>query len=490
MPALVQADFLELLQRTTSAEWLDGLLDTTTGQAVLNALFDMGAEAAADTIAGCESAIISLAAGGRPGVAYITLTRSVFATAVTIPAGYPFLSSKGTELRVTASITVPAGTATFVLPIQTLAFAETVNTFAQDAFVAGITGSAASTAGAPIITDGAANVVLGPPGTTVNTVVASSTDITQSTYDWLSVLGNERGVQRQAGELEEDYRLRVRNIPDTVSPKAISTSVNGAGIRVGIAPIMVLEPFRDGADAATQAAYNLGYFDPVFASGITPAADSPGEDFLDDRTRMLVDRRMATAYFELDTPSAIRMPDDQVLFCDSGYLDDFVFGYTDLGQHPAVISALMSIWEEANRKRAAAVQFDLVLPVAQTLAQVGTTSSAGLTLLLTFAPTVGTVWMLVDAEASQVYDVSTLAPLVTGWNAPFFHTIRFTFEDTSTFFTPSSDSRETDYWSLWRLAEAGMPISKRITQIDLFVSSDGVLPVNFYCQARVLTVTT
>jgi hypothetical protein len=120
---------------------------------------------------------------------------------------------------------------------------------------------------------------------------------------------------------------------------------------------------------------------------------------------------------------------------------------------------------------------------------VGATTSAVEVLLAAFVPTLGTSWLLVDTEVSHAYDVSTLTPLVGAWDAPFTHRVRYTFTDATTFSTPITKTRQTEYWSLWRLADIGMPIGKHIALIELLGKSNGVLGLNAYCQSRVLPVT-
>ena len=489
--ALAAADFLDLLRRTTSTAWLDGLLDTPEGTAILNGIFEIGHQAAIATEDGCNTASISLAPGGRPGITTVTLSRAVFATPVTIPTGYPFRAETGAVLRTTAPLTIPGGTQFFVVPLQTLAFSEVVNTFARIAFPMGITGSAASDPSAPIVLDGASNPVLGPPGTVVNTTVIGSSDITQAVSDWLSVNGNERGQQRQASELEEDYRLRVRNIPDAVSPKAISQGANAAGVRVGIAPITLLEPFNDGADVATRAAYSLGWFDTLYSTGTNDVATSPKVDFFDDYYHPVVDRRMAVAYFELDTPPTITMPDSLVFFADTSFFDDDVWGYLDVGDHPDVISSLMAIWEEGYRKRAACVNFDVVLPIPIEVINNGASAAAIETSVIFNSAPLGKSWLFIGLAVGHGSSYPALPPPAIFIPVPevYSHRVKFIFTDATVFYTPSYFGTDTEYCSPERLDALGFPTGKHIASITGYVTSDGVRLVNLVSDLRVLVFT-
>ena len=78
-----------------------------------------------------------------------------------------------------------------------------------------------------------------PVVATTFTLVEESTPIENGSSDWLSAHGRERGQLRQAYEAEGAYRLRVRNVPDAVTPIAISRAVQGAASHAGLAPFWI-----------------------------------------------------------------------------------------------------------------------------------------------------------------------------------------------------------------------------------------------------------
>lgn len=65
-------------------------------------------------------------------------------------------------------------------------------------------------------------------------VVAQPADATGGTAPMLEGLGADRGITRRVGESADAYRLRVRSLPDTVSPAAIRRSVASILAPLGI----------------------------------------------------------------------------------------------------------------------------------------------------------------------------------------------------------------------------------------------------------------
>lgn len=497
MDAFTRDDFIDILRRNCDATWLDGLLEAPDSTALLEGFFAICVQASQSAIDGCNTALISAAPGGNPGSCAVTFSRPSLNAGATIdiPAGYLFKAENGAQLRLAAAVHVAAGPLTFALTLQSVRQSEVVDTFAADAFTDGITGSAATDPSMAVILDSASNAAFGPPGTTVYTLVDSSTPLFGANSDWLSVLGNERGQQRQAGEDVGLYRLRVRNIADAVSPLAISVAVNGVAQSVGLDPVMFLEPFDSGVSQALRDLYNFGVFGstvhpgspfvegPLFSSGSTPVGSSAMEDFFDDPGRLVVSNREVTAYFELDTPGVIFDSTGYQYFSDVSYFDDPVFGYADVTQDPPLTAGLMAIWEEANRKRAAAVQFDILLPLWQIHAGRGTTTANVETSVLTLAPSSGNGWYLVDGEIGHDFNFvdDATTPL-----ASFYHRVKFTFEDTSTLTTPAYTHRDGQQLLLEDLLLLGFPVGLRITQVELIVKSDGTVTCGGYLLLRTL----
>lgn len=64
-----------------------------------------------------------------------------------------------------------------------------------------------------------------PPYGDPTILVAQVNDATGGVPPMLDQLGDDRGITRQPGELDTQYRTRIRSLPDTVSPAAIRAAV-------------------------------------------------------------------------------------------------------------------------------------------------------------------------------------------------------------------------------------------------------------------------
>lgn len=489
---------LAVLQRTMDPNWLQGILDDPDSQALLYAQLDMLVALASAADWGTSAGLISSAPGGQPGVTTVVAARADTSRAVTIPQGYPFVDQRGVQLVLAQPVPLAIGQAQAALPLLTIRQTMLVNTV-DDAFAfigAGAFLDAAVAPGSAVISDGVAPV-LGPVGTTTGPhflTLFSSDPITGGDLDWLSAHGNERGQRRQASEPTEDYRLRVRNIPDAVSPHAIAQAVRGLGVRLGLVPITIREPFEDGADAALKAEDGLGTFATYYLTGTLPAATSAQVDFLDDpffgpsplpagfvlEARESVSNREGRAYFRIEAPSGLNDPDGLVLFCDSGFCDDPVWGYPDIHTHPAVISTLMAVWEEAYRKRAGGVQFDVLVPIAYDAVGVGHAQNNGATTVVTMTPPAGKTWLLLDLVSGLDAARSGTYP-----RPPDAHQVTFTFADSTTFSTLLFVKTEAQHLSLSALTAAAFPF-KPITQIQGVVFGDGTRDLGLVIDARVV----
>lgn len=500
--AMTRTSLLAVLRRTMDPNWIDGILADEDGAAILNSQLDVLVAVSDATERGCNAGLISTAPGGQPGVTTLVAERDDTTQAATIPKGYKFKTNLGTSLILQDAIPVFIGQAVVALPLETVRqtdLAETVDG-AFDFVTPGGFLDVAVDLTSPVVSDGVA-AILGPAGTVTGThflTIISSDPITNAALDYLSAHGNERGQRRQAHEQTEDYRLRVRNIPDAVSPLAISTAVRNVGSRVGIDGIIVREPFEDGADATVKAEAGLSTFDSYYGSGLADPATSPKTDFVDDpffapsplpvgfvpRTRETVSNREGRAYFRIETPGEISDPDGIRFFADVSFCDDPVFGYLDVRDHPAVISALMSIWEEANRKRAAAVQFDVLLPLAVEVVGSGHAVAAAPVVVVTLIPPAGKSWLLVDFVVGHDAARSGTIPVT-----PDFHEARFTFTDASVFTTFPFDGIVSQHLPNSALLRLGFPFDKRIAKIEGILAGAGVRDLGLVVDARVLEFT-
>lgn len=501
--AHTRESLLEVLRRTTDPGWLDPILADPDSLAVLNAELDALVMVSDGTTRGCDAGLISLAPGGQPGVTTVVAQRSNTTQTFTIPKGYLFRTDKGVQLVLAQDIVGLAGQAMFALPLQTVRQSDLVNTVdgALDFLGAGSFLPGAVDPQSPIIIGApSSEIIIGPPGTPTNghaLTLVSSDPITGGALDYLSAHGNERGQRRQADETTEDYRLRVRNIPDTVSPAAIIEAVRGVADQAGIGDMVLREPYGDGADPLVRESLGLDRIETYFASADYPnIAGSPKTDFVDDpffgptplpggfvlRDRETVSAREGRAYFRVETPAEISDPDGLRFFADHSFMDDPVWGYLDVGDHPTVIASLMAIWEEANRKRAAAVQFDVLLPLAVEKVDAGHAVAGAATSVASVTADAGTSWLMVDLVAGHDAALSGVAPVP----ADDFHQVKFTFHDATTFTTPAYRGLDSEHLSNRVLAELGFPFGKRVTQIEGLVGGAGVRDLNVVIDARVI----
>lgn len=503
MPSLSQTDFLALLRRTMDTNWLDGLLDTPDGLAILNALFDIASVVGADVIDGCNDGSVSYAPGGRPATCQVTATRLAGGTtgSAVIPVGYTFQSSNGVLLRLTTNIAVAVGQLVVVLPMETVRQIEAVNQIAVNAFSDTLSVNAIlnpivpSTMTAVLDTNG--SVILGPPGVSHATRTlryVSSTPIVGATADWLSVLGQERGVFRQPEETEEAYRVRVRNLADAVSPKAISRAANLVAEKYKIGPVFLEEPFEDGGTVALKAELFLAAFGGVYMSGaatggagsVSPSSDEA--DFYSDMgvPRELVSLREARAYFRL-LGNAPQSTDLQQAFYDGfSFLDDPLFGFPDASLAAGILSSLMAIYNTVDSKRAGGVQFDLYVAGPKKIIDFGLVSAATFGTTFTLTPPVGRTWRYLDGH----HGATTIAVGAVYDQATMMVRLQFTFSDATTFTTPDFNKPWGERWTISDLQLIGFPSSKQIIEIRGEARSNAINTINHAGQFVVLELVT
>jgi hypothetical protein len=489
---LTASDLVALLQRTTDHQgWLDPILADPDGGTALGASIAMMARAAAAVAYDSAAAAIGTAPGGAPGTTVLSLARAASGTSGTIPQGYLFVDPRGVQLFVSAPVSVASGATTLSIPLSTFRQTEMVNTEDDpDLEVDPDAGIALDSLGT--------TPLLAPPGTM--SIVATTflpgvaAQILGGETDWLSVIGKERDQQRQAGEPTESYRARVKSIPDAVSPIAVADAVIGAASRLGIAA-MILEPFNDGASSALKIQYGLGTFSALFwsstntAGTAAAAAVSPGKDFFDDSGdgRQLVDRRTATAYFRVVLENALVDAAGDEMFWDNAFYDDPVLGYPDVGTPPSVNAQVNAIWEEANRKKAGGVSFDVESDVSTVERGSGYTTANTETVVFTIAPASGKAWLLLDAVLGHDSAFATFPPgaLVP---AGAYHRLSYTTVDGTVFETPAFSGLGSEELTPDRLSALGAARGP-IVSVRGIVKSDGTVPVNLVLALYVAEMT-
>lgn len=562
MAAYTRDQMLDVLRRTMDEGFLEPLLGDPDSAAVVAALADIGSRLSQAMEHDCSTGLITLAPAGRPGTSEVTVTRTGFSTQ-TLPRGTLFEDARGVLFYLQQDIVFPPGPITTPLNVASLRQTELVNTvndpimrFAPSTIVADVTGSAVapivietttphkfSTGTLVRVTDvtgntaanGVFSITVIDPNTfsldgssgngnftgggivqraPLGLIITESTPVQGGASDYLALLGKERGQLRQAGEQAEDYRARVRNIPDSVSPKAIVQAARGAAQAVGLPDVLLLEPFEDLSTPATDADIGLGSFSSLYWFGTTFGSGTPS-DYAgtpqaplpfswDDPAAIYLDRHTACAYFKITFQAAVdgstalpADPDESRAFYDNFFWDDPMFGFYDVGvplagtsagTHPAVLAAMMSLWEEINRKRALCVRFDVEIIPYKTKVFMGDLATGGAfpqVVVFTATPPAGKVWFVEDIVAGHL-GVSALEP------APACsHSVRVTFEDATVFTTPSVNSAAqavngADHTHI--LKDPGLA-SGRATQVQGRLGSTGGINTRLVVVLRVLEVT-
>jgi hypothetical protein len=512
-------DFLALLSRTTDDAWLTGIQEDPSSRAAFYSLIDGFVRLSQATEYDCLLGSISEAPGGSRGRTTVTLTRPAPGGAGTLSPPFTWVDARGVSYGLVLPVTIGAGDLTAQIELETFRQIEAVNSV-EDMQVF------------PVFSPFPAQLLLALEFTAIAGPVSGATS------DYLAANGNERSIFRQEGETTENYRARIRNIPDAVSPRAIVEAVQTAVQTASLPSTTVYEPFdwspnleivsatfaspivvttavehgyEDGdlvrvRDVTVNLAANGDWRVTVLSptsfeldnsigsgigvggrvTGLFPGLDvlnelysgiyAADDGFLDDPFSLLVSRREACAYLLIQTDSAPREPDSSIPYFDSGFLDDSVYGFPDVPFHPVLLAGLLSIAEEMNRKRAACVQFDIELAGIVYNVGTGSTAAAIPTVVFTLAPPAGKVWHYVDGFAGHTPDP-------TGAE----HQVRITYEDASVVTTAAYADPDSEQITREDLALLG-PL-KRVAMIEGLLTSNGVDTVIMSGAFRVVEAT-
>lgn len=472
---------LELLRRNVDADgWLDQVMADPDGAAAVGALL-AEFEREAQAVERLEAlGLAETAPGGSPGSCTLTATREASGTAGTIPAGFPFVDARGVRARVASDTPVAAGALSVPILLFTERRTELVN--AEEDY-----GWRVAPDADPALDEDILTVLMAPAGNPnlldTSFQEFSATPVHDGASDWLALHGRERGAPRQPGESTGDYRSRVRNIPDAVSPIAVADGVQAAAPVLGIGAARLLEPFGDGATQALKDDHGLGEFSGLYLTGaFTPSiSSSPKRDFLDDAGSgyELLSNREARAYLRAHVAQP-RNPDGLGMFLGGSYLDDPIFGFMDTGSHPAVVAALMAMWAEVDRKAAAGVLHDVYVDTLLYKIGRGSTSSAGETVVFTLTPPAGLAWLLAWAWADHDRAAAPPDPATMG------HRVTFTFTDATTFSTPVSGTVQSERLDPGSPGMAGYPWGKRVSQIQGKITGPGAATLGMVGTFRIL----
>jgi hypothetical protein len=493
---LTRDQLIGVLRRTTDVDgWLTPLLADPSSEAVLNAMAAVWTQVSLSSDAIGNAGMITLAPGGNAANAVITLSRPAPGPAGTLPVGFRWKNARGSVFINQAPVVILAGTLTITASVNSLFKSDLANTIIDEVFVPDTENAAAPLA-----------LALG--------FTYTSTPSVGGALDWLSAHGSERGQQRQFGEPTADYRQRVRNIPDSVSPSAIVNSVQGVANQRGLPIPIVKEPeFWSPEQSVTNAtnatpivvttlashgyATNetvevFGVLGNLAANGIwqvdvltdttfqlrgsvgsgayvaSPTDFVVGkylglgafttsfcdDAFCDDASTYIVGRREACAYFLVEMPGIPRDPDSLRLFLDAGFADDPVFGFLDVVESPVITSGLLAMHEELDRKRAACVQFDIAIDAFTELdAHALAGPLAVMTTVFTLTPPAGKVWIFVETVIGHTPPVVGIA-----------HQIRVTYSDATVVSTPPYGGFDSQRITPADLGAFG-PV-KTVTQIE------------------------
>jgi hypothetical protein len=284
----------------------------------------------------------------------------------------------------------------------------------------------------PTIEEYRRGLLFGRPHSPHSLTYVSSTPIVGAIEDWLSAHGDERGCKRQDGEDAENYRARVRAIPDAVSPNAVARALDGCSAL--LPERWLVEPFLDGADPAARLALQLGFADSPSCDG-SFCDDWLGEPLAAKQplaTCECVGLRESRAYVRVDLVGELQDPDGMVLSCDDeGYCDDENWGYPDIGDHPAISSALQALLQELRSKIAGGVQTDVYLDDLEYLqaSQEIVMGSPGIAMILDLTPPAGQFWLLKEG-------LLTAFPLNPADLSTQTIALGLMFADSSTLLTP------------------------------------------------------
>lgn len=450
---------LALLRRVLDEGFIDPLLEDPTSAAVINALAAMAARMGDASTHNLSAGAISLAPGAAPGTTNALLSRTAGAGG-TIPKGTAFTDHRGIKYNSLHDVVVPAGAVTNLpVTLATLRKTELVNTVDP-----------------PTLTfDGAAPLGL---------AITSATPVTGGALDYISLLGRERGNDRQGGEETDDYRARVRNIPDAVSPLAVSIAARGAAQSVGLPPPVVLEPFDDFSTTTTDENAGLGSFTSLYLHGdgssYAGTVLSPLAFAWDEPASVYLTNREAAAYFKLTFPTdstgstgLMADPDLSRAFLNDAYWDDSIYGFLDVGAlsglHFSNMAALMTMYDSVTSKKAAGVNFDLEMVPFQTLLYSGTSSIAGEAMVFTATPPTGKRWWIQNSTTGLVGNTGTPAAFAYSY-------LVFTFEDGSSYTSPlwGADTQTAHGASFRHSGNTPAFGMQRVTQVQGWLSPASV----------------
>ena len=255
--SIVYADFMALFDRLFPDHWLRPLLDTGPGGEILQAFARIGERASTAVEKSDACTFVLDAPTGATATGTIYLARpTALAGQVTVKAGTIVkASASGRQFIVRGDVVFGVGvTGPLAAVVDAVAVGYEYN-------VAGTTLAASGTV-LPTDIDAVVLPVQDPPFGDSSIYVHTTTTVAGTLGGApaaLNQLGVDRGVTRNPGEIDAQYRARVLSLPDTISPDAIRRAL-----------LMVMARF--GYSAANIATRHIETFELAYQT----CWDAPG----------------------------------------------------------------------------------------------------------------------------------------------------------------------------------------------------------------------
>jgi hypothetical protein len=279
--ALTQQDLLDLVERLLPAHYIDALKEPGPGYEVLQAYAAIFARVSAALERTGRDAVILLAGQGGVAAGSIQLSRPAphpDGLTVAVKAGSRLTTSNGgREFRATDAVSfAPADLGPKTLPVQALTLGYEWN----------VPGEAATAAGEvlPGDIDTVVSLVEDPDYGDVTFAVKQAVATSGGADGALAAHGSDRGLERRPTEQVESYRLRVRQVPQTVSPSGLKAALTEL-----LTPFNLGFDFIETWDMAYQTCWDSPG-SPIGASTFNPnlfAYDDPAAPWPPFRNRWL-----------------------------------------------------------------------------------------------------------------------------------------------------------------------------------------------------------
>lgn len=227
---LDQAYFLALFDRTFPADYLAPLKAyPNSGYELFKGYAEIGARMA--------TAVRNLECGS-----FVIFAEDAAIAIVDVVFARPDVSTGAFTIKAGTVVKTAVGGREFVLPLDVSFGALDLTVTASAVAVAtgyewNVLGER-TTAGGQLLAgeiDTVVTLLMDPPYADPRVTVSQQADATGGVAPILDGLGHDRGVDRASGEEADAYRVRVRSLPDTISPAAVRRAVTKALAPFGIA---------------------------------------------------------------------------------------------------------------------------------------------------------------------------------------------------------------------------------------------------------------